>query len=357
MIPRLPYLEWMAERAPRAPHDLGRTALHDGDLSGDAVIPGRLEDRPTPPAGATLEHLVATEYEVQPEQLLITAGATHANVLAFAAAMDRDSAEILVESPTYQPLVETPRGLGADINRFDRGPTGALDPGAVESAIGEHTTLVTVSNRNNPTGALSGEEQLRETAHIAERANATLLVDEVYAPYVREARDGPFGGPSGASLENVILTGSLTKFFGFGDLRIGWLVGPPSFVETARAIAYHVPDVAGPSRRLAKRALFSSEDLAGQRRERLETNHGLLADFVADRSDLDGVIHDGAPYALLEPLEVSVKALVEAAWEEGVLIVPGEFFDAPGLVRVSATGPTTDVDVSLRRLGEVLTDV
>jgi aspartate/methionine/tyrosine aminotransferase len=357
MFPRLEYLEWMAGRADAAPYDLGTSDLGDDDPDRDVLEPPRLADRPSPPAGASLANLLAEEYDVQPESILVTAGATHANFIAYAAAMElAESETVLVENPGYEPLVKTPEGLDATVSRFDRGEDGALDPGRIEATVTEDTAIVATSNRHNPTGALAERSTIADAAAAARTVDATLLVDEVYAPYVIEERDGAFGGPSAASIDNVVVTGSLTKFFGLGELRIGWLVGDPAFVRRARRIAYHLPDVAGPSRSLAGRALYAAESLAEAQRARVETNYELLSTFVSERDDLAGDVHDGATFAFLKPTQ-PVDTLVEAAWEEGVLVVPGRFYDVPDRIRVSAGGPPTDVEVSLGRFAQVLTDV
>ncbi|MFW6003991.1 MAG: pyridoxal phosphate-dependent aminotransferase, partial [Halanaeroarchaeum sp.] len=285
-------------------------------------------------------------------------GATHANFLAYASALDADrGTSVFVEDPAYQPLVETPRGLGAEVQRFERGADGTLDPTAIEAAVTDETALVTISNRHNPSGALSETDDLRQAADAAASRGAPLLVDEVYAPYVVDERDGPFGGPSAVSATNAVVTGSLTKFFGLGGLRIGWIVGPRDFVDRARTVAYHLPDVAGPSRALAGRALYSIDMLIDERRERVDTNHRSLAEFVARRSDLGGSVHDGATFAFLEPREAPAGEVFKAAWEEGVLVVPGEFYGVPERLRVSAGRAPPDVDVSLGRFAQVLTDV
>lgn len=358
MFPRLEYLEWMAGRADAAPYDLGTSDLGEEDLNRDTVEPLRVADLPSPPAGATLEHLLAEEYDVQPESVLVTAGATHANFIAYATALDRaEKNAVVVEDPAYEPLVKTPEGLGGTVSRFDRGEAGALDADAIESAVTDETAIVAISNRHNPTGALAERTSLEQAADVAAGVDAPLLVDEVYAPFVVDPRDGAFGGPSAASIDDAVVTGSLTKFFGLGDLRIGWLVGDPAFVGRARQIAYHLPDVAGPSRSLAARALFASESVAKEQRDLVETNHGLLSNFVDERDDLAGLVHDGSTFAFLEPTDVAANTLVEAAWEEGVLLVPGRFYDTPDRIRVSVGGASTDVEVSLKRFAQVLTDV
>ena len=357
MFPRLEYLEWMAGRADAAPYDLGTSDLGDDVPDRNTVVPPRLADQPSPPAGATLENLLAEEYDVQPESVLVTAGATHANFIAYAAALDLSGGDtVLVEHPGYEPLVKTPEGLDATVSRFDRGEDGELDPARIEASVTDDTAIVATSNRHNPTGALEGQSAIADAAEAAHTVGAPLLVDEVYAPYVIDEHDGAFGGPTAASIDNTVVTGSLTKFFGFGELRIGWLIGDPAFVRRARRIAYHLPDVAGPSRTLAERALYASESIVETKRDRVETNHELLATFVDERDDLGGVVHDGATFAFLEPV-YPVDTLVEAAWDEGVLVVPGRFYDDPDRIRVSVGGPPTDVEVSLGRFAQVLTDV
>jgi aspartate/methionine/tyrosine aminotransferase len=358
MFPRLSYLEWMGGRAGGVPYDLGTTDLGGDAVDRDAVVPPRLADLDTPPAGATLEHLVASEYGVQPDQVLITAGATHANFVAYATALaDADRGTVLVERPGYEPLVETPRGLGATVSRFDRREDGQLNLNALEAALTDETAIVPVTNRHNPSGALADEQTLTEAARIAASRGAPLLVDEAYAPFVTDEREGPFGGPTAAHLENTVVTGSLTKFFGLGDLRIGWLVGPSSFVQRARRVAYHLPDVAGPSRKLGARALYTGDELVSERHDRVTANHRLLSEFVEDREDLAGTVHDGATFAFVEPTAASVQDVVGSAWEEGVLVVPGRFFDDPDRIRLGAGGPPSDVEVALGRFAAVLTDV
>lgn len=358
MFPRLSYLEWMDRRASVAPYDLGSSGLV-GDEPDDFVLePATLADLADPPAGATVENLVAQHYGVNPDQVLVTAGATHANVIAYATALGMaDGSKVLVEAPAYEPLLGTPVGLGATVEQFDRAPDGALEPADVEDAIDGETAVVTISNRHNPSGYLLDRAALAELSEVAADADVPLLVDEVYAPYVLEPGDGPFGGPSAVDLPNAVVTGSLTKFFGLGSLRIGWLVGSPEFVEAAGHVAPHLPDVAGPSRVLARRALAAAEDLAADQRSLLAENHRALAEFVASRDDVDGPVHEGSSFGFFEPTAVSPMDLGAAAWEEGVLVVPGRFYGDPNRMRVSAGRSPTDVAVSLERFGQVLTDV
>jgi aspartate/methionine/tyrosine aminotransferase len=153
-----------------------------------------------------------------------------------------------------------------------------------------------------------------------------------------------------------VATGSLTKFWGLGPLRIGWLVGPEAFVTRAGQMAVHLSDVAGPSRTLARRALSARERLCAEAGARCRQNYDLLAEFVADHPDLSGPVYDGCSFAFLSHADEDVDGdeLAAAAWEEGVLVVPGRFFGAPDGVRVALGHPPDRCAAALSALDAAL---
>lgn len=361
MFPRMPYLEWIWDRPQAAIHDLGSSDLRPRP-DRDPVVPARLEGLADPEDPPPLERSIADEYGVDPSQVLVTAGATHANFVAAATALgaDDEASDVLVENPGYGPLVHTPAGLGARVTRFVRPAGDGYDLSAerVAAAADDGTALVTVTNRHNPTGRVVDREVLGDVADVAAGVGAPLLVDEVYAPYVgEEAAKTAFGGVTAAGLPNAVVTGSLTKFHGLGGLNVGWIVGPESFVERASRVFVHVPAVATPSTALARRFFAHRDELVAASRNYLRQNHDLLASFVADRPDLSGTVHDGCTFALLEHERVDGDRLAEAAWEAGVLVVPGRFFEEPRGVRLSAGRSPDDVAAGLSALGDVLDDL
>ncbi len=380
MFPRLDYLEWISGRPEVALYDLGSSDLR-GDRDHDpVVVPEPLEGLSDPPVGATLETQIAGEYGVHPERVLVTPGASTANLVATIAALypdaganpdsegeggDGDDGDgvaeptALVEKPGYEPLVEAPRAVGAGTDRFLRPADDdyRLNPERVAAALTENTQLVTVTNRHNPSGQLSDRETLAAVASEAADADARLLVDEVYAPFTEDDGDGPFGGPSAAGVDNAVVTGSLTKFFGLGDLCVGWIVADREFVDRARSVLRHLPGNTGPSRALGMRAFHNLDELAERARGLLAENHALLASFLDAHDDVEGVVPDGSTYAFLDPAGVDGDELTAAAWDEGVLVVPGRFFDDTERVRVSLGRTPDHSAAALDALAGVLADL
>jgi aspartate/methionine/tyrosine aminotransferase len=254
-------------------------------------------------------------------------------------------------------LRASPQALGADVRSFPRDQLRyRVVPRAAADAAGADTRLVTMTNRHNPSGRLTSRTTIEAVAERVRDCGATLLVDEVYAPFESDGRAGPgtaFGGVTAAGIEDVVVTNSLTKFFGLGTLRLGWLVGPATFVEQARSTWWHMPSTAGPSRRLARRVFANLDAVAAHSRERIRENHTLLADFVESRDDLDGFVPSGSTMAFVTHRTALGDEVTEAALDAGVLVVPGRFFHRPEGVRLTLGRPADEMRAALDALGEV----
>ncbi|WP_435115466.1 pyridoxal phosphate-dependent aminotransferase [Halolamina sp. C58] len=360
MFEPMPYLEWIEGRPGAADHDLGSSDLRTEQADG-SVAPPPLSGLPDPNDPPSLSASIAAEYGVDESAVLVTAGATHANFLAAAAALSlAEGEEVVVEEPGYDPLVHTPAGIGGTVSRFDRPARSGypLLPSEITAALSERTALVTVTNRHNPSGRLTPREELASVAEAVGDAGSRLLVDEVYGPYTAEDdAEGAFGGVTAAGIPNTVVTGSFTKFHGLGGLQVGWLIADEPFVERAREAFMHVPAVAEPSRALARRFFAHRDELVADSRSQLRRNYELLSSFVEERSDLDGEIAAGCTFGFVEHERADGDELAAAAWNAGVLVIPGRFFDVPSGVRLSAGRSPEAVESGLETLGEVLDEL
>ena len=163
------YMHWAKTQPPvtyklsasDAPHfrlDALPLTLADLDLDGASH-----------PRYAPLREAIARHSGVPPEMVVMADGTSMANVLAMAALVEPGD-EVLIEFPTYEPLLAAARFLGARVRRVARRADEdfRLAPEDVAGALTERTTLVVLTNLHNPTGALSGEADLRAIgAHAA----------------------------------------------------------------------------------------------------------------------------------------------------------------------------------------------
>lgn len=362
MFSPLTYLEWINER-----HDAVEFDLASSVLPATPTQPDEIREQADRPQDETLSDAIAATYPTaEPSDVVVTAGASHANLLVAMAAITRANRDgvasptVAVESPGYEPLVETPRGLGASIERVPRPADREydVDLAALEDTVDEKTALVTITNRHNPSGRLLDRERLAEVAAVVSSVDATLLVDEVYAPLVlpddRNAT-GAIGAPTAAGLPNTVVTQSLTKFFGAGGLRIGWIVADRSIGSTIGEMATHVPVVSHPSMELAHRILAEPRFEDGAR-DLLADNYALLEAF-ADRPDLTGQSFRGSSFAFLEHTSADGDEVAAASMEDDVLVVPGRFFGDRNRFRICVCQETTTVERGLDRLGAALDEL
>lgn len=301
-----------------------------------------------PSAYARLVQSIA-DYTHRPVTEVVPAlGTTQALFLAYAALLSPGD-DLLVESPGYEPLTRIAEGLGARGFTFPREETRgfSIDPEAVAARMTPRTRAVVVSSLHNPSGVRAPDDTLRELARITDARGAYLVVDEVYAPF-----DGtPSMLAPRASARNlgpnVVAVSSLTKCYGLGMARIGWLLGPEAITEGARNAALathgHLPLAHAA---LAVRAFANLDALGARARAILAGKRALAAAWVQAHADRG--VRWSAPTAglfglvTLPPradLTADIEALIARA---GVLVAPGAFFGAKDAFRLAwaATDPT-----------------
>ena len=196
--------------------DLLTIGLADLDLDGASH-----------PRYGPLRDAIAHRYQVSPDQVVAADGTSMANFLAMAT-MISPGDEVLIERPTYEPLVRAASFLGAQIKRFDRNPSDAfaLDPEIVDRNMSDRTRLIVVTNLHNPSCALAGEQELRAIGDLASQRGAHILIDEVYLDSAAAAqRSAVHLGPE------FVCTSSLTKVYGLSGLRCGWILAQPDLAE------------------------------------------------------------------------------------------------------------------------------
>ncbi len=121
-------------------------------------------------------------------------------------------------------------GDGTDTFRLKlRGGRWGLDVDELERAVGKTTKVIMVCNPNNPTGAVMNQEEMDAVVRVAERRGAWIIADEIYRGTEVEG-DEPSPSFWGRS-ERVVVTSGLSKAFGLPGLRIGWAVGPDTFIH------------------------------------------------------------------------------------------------------------------------------
>ncbi len=306
------------------------------------------------PRYAPLRDAIAKRYGVVPEQVVAADGTSMANFLALAALITPGD-EVLIERPTYEPLLGATNFLGADIKRFDRGPPEwRIDPDRVAEAISDRTRLIVITNLHNPSSALAGDEELRALAGLARRSGARILIDEVYLDSaVPPRRSGVHLGPE------LVCTNSLTKVYGLSGLRCGWILAEPELAERM----WRLNDLFGVNQahqaeRLACIAFERLDEVLGDTPALLDRNRNLFNAFVESRPDIDCMPAEHGIVAFPRWAGGDTDKLADLLRERyETAVVPGRWFEMPEHFRVGLGVPTDLLEEGLSRLGAALDEL
>jgi hypothetical protein len=348
------YMHWAKTRA-RVKYDLALSGIlnlpfadldakiEDIDLNGDNSYGYR-----------PLVDALAAHAKVSPESVVtISGGTSMANHLAMAAAIDHGD-EVLIEQPTYEPLLALAQYFGAQIKRFARKASDnyRVDLDDLRANATSTTRLIVLTNLHNPSSAQVDEETLRQIGDIAGEVGARVLVDEVYLEAMFERAPA-----SSVTLgAQFIATSSLTKGYGLSGLRCGWILAEPDLAQQMRmlhdifgALAPH------PAERLSVVALTKLAKFTRRAKEILETNRTVLNDFFDAREDLQTVRSETGTTSFPRLLKGNVDNLYALLTEKyETAVVPGRFFESPQHFRVGMCAEPELFANGIERLGRAL---
>lgn len=157
------------------------------------------------PSPRSLEKLIAHEYGIDPDEVLVTSGATDAIYLI--AQAFRHLKTYYVYHPTFSEYEEACRLFGYE-ERLD----GAL---------------CWLCNPNNPTGRVVAEDMIIE----ASAAHEIFVVDQSYEDYTLCRMPGP---ADMLCPHNIIQIHSMTKQYGVPGLRIGYITASAGIIRYLR---------------------------------------------------------------------------------------------------------------------------
>jgi aspartate/methionine/tyrosine aminotransferase len=351
------YMQW-AKTRPKVKYDLALSGIlnlpfaeleakiEDLDLNGDNAYGYRpLIDALAAHGGVSSESVVT-----------VSGGTSMANHLAMAAALEHGD-EVLIEQPTYEPILAVAEYFGAKIKRFPRAFANGfrVEVQDIAKQITSSTRLIVLTNLHNPSSALVDEDTLRQIGELAREVGARVLVDEVYLEAMFEAapRSSVHLGPE------FIATSSLTKGYGLSGLRCGWILAEPKLAQRMLLLN----DLFGavgpqPAERLSVVALAKLPRFIIRAKEILETNRAVLDDFLDSREDLRAVRTKTGTTCFPLLLKGQVEDLASLLHEKyETAIVPGHFFESPQHFRIGMCAEPELFSEGVKRLGAALDEL
>ena len=279
-----------------------------------------------------LRNAIAERHGVDPANVITGAGADALIGHLSIATLDPGD-EVVTAWPSFISYVLDALKLGA-VPRRIRLVDDHYDLDALLEAIGPRTKLVYVATPNNPTGTMTGREQLDAYFERVPEHVLTVL-DQAYFEYI-DRPDYPDGVEEYAKAgRRVLVLRTFSKIYGLAGLRVGYGIGPADVIQaigkTRRAF-----DVSTPAQVAALASIDAADELAERRRltaegrttlERTLRDHGLEPAGPAVANFLFVEVGDDAP------------ALFDALLRQGAVVRPMGAFGAPGALRITVGTP------------------
>jgi alanine-synthesizing transaminase len=281
--------------------------------------------------------------------------------------------EVLIPAPDY-PLWTASTSLagGRPVHYLcDESDGWQPDLDDLRSKITERTKAIVVINPNNPTGAVYGEQLLREIAALARQHSLVVMADEIYDKILYEdAVHVPFAGVA-PDVFTLTFNG-LSKAYRVAGFRAGWMMvsGPKrhatSYLEgiallanmrlCANVPAQHAIQVALGGRQSIRELILPGGRLLEQRDTAIRT-----------LQKIPGVtceVPKGALYVFprldpeVYPIRDDQRFVLELLRTQHVLVVQGTGFNwpQPDHLRIVTLPRSDDLEDAIGRIGEFLSD-
>lgn len=168
---------------------------------------------------------------IDPEQIILTCGASPALVLALSCVF-APGERVAFARPGYVAYRNTVRALHLEAVEIPCGEAERfqITAEAIERLDPAPHGLILASPAN-PTGTIIAPEEMAAIAAVCRRRGIRIISDEIYhgLSYVGPARSMLRDDPG------ALIVNSFSKYFSMAGWRLGWLVVPPELIDAARA--------------------------------------------------------------------------------------------------------------------------
>jgi len=359
-IPIIPLFDWLHHHAPHALYVLCFSNIKG--LSYDSFIQYTGYNIPnTFDLGLNnhyghnnLRTTLAEMYKTTPEHIVTTSGGSEANFLVFYS-MLHPSDDVIVERPGYQPLWLTPQSLGANIIFYDRDPDDSfsININALQECLTKKTRLIILTNLHNPTGTYLSKEIITGISNLAHDSNCSILIDEIFL-------DGCYTPQSSAAgLPEVIVTSSMTKIYGLGGLRSGWIISSDDQTKRFQTAKAHTTVGSSMlSEQMSTAVLHhAKKQLQNRFLTYAKTNFKIMNTWILKNGHIVNWIKpDGGLFCFIHYHSSlsSEQLCLRLLQEQGVLVCPGSFFGLDKYFRLSYNCDPNYLQEALERIKKFL---
>ena len=305
------------------------------------------------PAGAdSLRSAIAEMHGVDAEAVQVVTGASEALLILMWLAAE-PGANVILPQPGFTTFSALPEALRLETRYYTVRKENAfrIDVEEVKKLADRNTKLILVNSPHNPTGATISDAEMDSLHEFTSFRGIQLVSDEVYHPIFH-------GQPtkSAARLPHATVIHDFSKAFPLAGVRTGWMIEHDAKRRkeywTARCYFSITNSSAGEF--LAELAMRHRDAVLGRTQKVASENLRQLSRFMSEHQETIAWIPPNGGMTAF-PWLVSgedSRAFCQGAAEHGILLAPGDCFDAPPHFRLGFAAVSDKFPDALDRLGE-----
>jgi aspartate/methionine/tyrosine aminotransferase len=260
---------------------------------------------------------------------------------------------VILPQPGFTTFSALPESLRLETRFYSvrRENEFRIDVEEIKKLADRNTKLILVNSPHNPTGATISDADLDSLHEFTSSRGIQLVSDEVYHPV--------FHGQSTQSatrLPHATVIHDFSKAFPLSGVRTGWMIEHDpkrrKAYWTARSYFSITNNSAGEF--LAELAMRHRDVVLGRTQRVASENLRHLGCFMSEHKETIGWIPPNGGMTAFPWLMSgeNSRAFCQAAADRGILLAPGDCFDAPAHFRLGFAAITDKFPEALDRLGE-----
>jgi aspartate aminotransferase len=332
----------------------------------DAIESGKT--RYNPPAGLTsLRQAIAEDaserqgFAISPAEVVIGPGAKPGLFFPTLALVEPGDEVIYPDPgfPTYSAMALVAGGVPVPVPLVEE-KGFSFDLEAFDARLSPRTKLIILNSPANPTGGVIPMADLEHIAAAAEKYDAWVISDEIYARLAYDGLEVPRIACLPGMRQRTIIVDGFSKTYGMTGWRLGYAVMPPSLAERVSLLLTHsIGCTAMFTQYAGVEALTASQEMAEAMVAEYQQRRDRMVEGLNAIPGVSCMTPQGAFYAFpnVRSFDIPVRELAMHILEEaGVALLPGVDFGqyGEGYLRLCYAISPAEIDTALERVGMVL---
>lgn len=304
--------------------------------------------------------------DYKPDQVLVSCGCKH-SIYNLMQALLNPGDEVIIPAPYWVSYPDMAKLAEAEpvIIKTSVKQNFKISREQLRGAITENTRLLILNSPSNPTGAYYSEKELRGLAEVLiEHPNIVIASDDIYEHILWAGE--PFRNILNACPElydrTVVLNG-VSKAYAMTGWRIGYAAGPKALIDAMEKIqSQSTSNPTSIAQAAAQAALEGDQSFVDQSRQAFKERHDFVYEQLSKMPGVHCAPAQGTFYIFPDMREIIENndsihddlELAEYLLEQGVAVVPGSAFGAPGCLRLSFATSMENLAEGLRRIERAL---